>query len=81
MRKERNRFLIAVLRFHGDVLLTSPLINEIKRIDPESVLDLLVYKGKGGLLEGDKRIDNILEAEPSSGLNLMKKLMGNILVC
>ena len=78
MRKERNRFLIAVLRFHGDVLLTSPLINEIKRIDPESVLDLLVYKGKGGLLEGDKRIDNILEAEPSSGLNLMKKLMNEI---
>ena len=78
MRNKRKRFLIAILRFHGDVLLTIPMINEIKRIHPESVLDLLVYKGMGVLLADDERVDNILEAEPSSGLNLIEKLMKEI---
>ena len=78
MRVEINRFLITVLRFHGDVLLTSPLINEIKRINPESVIDLLVYKGTGVLFEGDERINNILEVEPSSSASLTKRLIHEI---
>ena len=44
MGEKRQRFLIAVLRFHGDVLLTTPVIGEIKRIYPDSIIDLLVYK-------------------------------------
>ena len=78
MGEKRKRFLIAILRFHGDVLLTTPMISEIKRIYPESILDLLVYKGTGILLEADERIDQILEAEPSSGLNLLKRLTEEI---
>lgn len=78
MGVEINRFLITVLRFHGDVLLTSPLINEIKRINPESAIDLLVYKGTGVLMEGDERINNILEAELSSSLSLTKRLIHEI---
>ena len=78
MEKKRKRFLIAILRFHGDVLLTTPMIKEIKRIYPESILDLLVYKGTGVLLEADERIDRILEAEPSSGLNPLKRLIKEI---
>ena len=30
MVEKTQRFLVAVLRFHGDVLLTTPMINEIK---------------------------------------------------
>ena len=78
MGEKRKRFLIAILRFHGDVLLTTPLVDEIKRIYPDSILDLLVYKGMGVLLEADKRINHILEAEPSSGLNPIKSLMKEI---
>lgn len=78
MGEKRKRFLIAILRFHGDVLLTTPMISEIKRIYPNSILDLLVYKGTGVLLEADERIDQILEAEPSSGLNLLKRLIEEI---
>ncbi len=78
MGEKRKRFLIAILRFHGDVLLTTPLIDEIKRIHPKSILDLLVYKGTGVLLEADKRINHILEAEPSSGLNPIKRLIEEI---
>ena len=32
MGDKSKRFLIAILRFHGDVLLTTPMISEIKRI-------------------------------------------------
>ena len=78
MGEKKKRFLIAILRFHGDVLLTTPMISEIKRIYPDSILDLLVYKGTGILLEADERIDQILEAEPSSGLNLLKRLTKEI---
>ncbi len=73
MGEKRKRFLIAILRFHGDVLLTTPLIDEIKRIHPKSILDLLVYKGTGVLLEADKRINHILEKISKSGYDALSK--------
>ena len=63
MGEKRQRFLIAVLRFHGDVLLTTPVIGEIKRIYPDSIIDLLVYSGTGSILKFDDRINSVLEAE------------------
>ena len=78
MGKKRQRFLIAVLRFHGDVLLTTPMISEIKRIFPDSIIDLLVYKGTGSILEFDDRIGNILEAEPSADSSLIKRIFKEI---
>ena len=40
-----NKYLIVILRFHGDVLLTKPMLDNIKLNDPDSEIDLLVYKG------------------------------------
>ena len=80
MDEKRRRFLIAILRFHGDVLLTTPMISEIKRIFPDSIIDLLVYKGTGSILEFDDRINNILEAEPSSNSNFIKRTSKEILL-
>ena len=51
MVEKIQRFLVAVLRFHGDVLLTTPMISEIKENYPDSIIDLLVYKGMGSMLE------------------------------
>ena len=73
MGKKRQRFLIAILRFHGDVLLTTPMINEIKRIYPESILDLLVYKGTGVLLGADERMRRYLRER-----DLKKHLKGKM---
>ena len=80
MSEKRQRFLIATLRFHGDVLLTTPMISEIKRIFPDSIIDLLVYKGTGSILELDDRIGNILEAEPSANSNFIKRTFKEILL-
>ena len=74
MNKKRKRFLITVLRFHGDVLLTSPIINTIRRVYPDAIIDLLVYKGTGVLLENHSGIHNILEADHSSKLNFTQRL-------
>jgi len=74
MDKNRKRFLICVLRFHGDTLLTVPIINCIKRVYPESAIDLLVYRGSGAILENDSRIENIFEAHQSSEISLVNRL-------
>ena len=44
-----NKYLIVILRFHGDVLLTKPMIDNIKLNDPDGEIDLLVYKGTGSI--------------------------------
>ena len=73
MVEKKQRFLLAVLRFHGDVLLTTPMISEIKENYPDSIIDLLVYKGMGSMLESDHRVNNIIEAEPSANANVKKE--------
>ena len=45
MERENKRFLIALLRFHGDMVLITPLISTIKRLYPHATIDVLVYKG------------------------------------
>ena len=78
MTKEIKRFLIAVLRFHGDVLLTTPIVNSIKRNYPNALIDVLVYEGTGVLLENDSRVENILEASISSELGFMKRILAEL---
>lgn len=38
-----NRILIVKLRFHGDMLLTTPLISTLKARYPEAAIDVLLY--------------------------------------
>lgn len=39
-----NRILIVKLRFHGDMLLTTPLISTLKAHYPEAAIDVLLYE-------------------------------------
>ena len=54
-----NKYLIVILRFHGDVLLTKPMIDNIKLNDPDGEIDLLVYKGTGSILEQELSLIHI----------------------
>ena len=74
MKLENKKFLIVILRFHGDVLLTKPLIDDIKTNYPNALIDLLVFKGTASLLEGDEFINEIIEIETSESLNLWQKI-------
>jgi len=75
---KQEKILIAVLRFHGDVLLTKPMIDSIKIEFPDSLIDLLVYKGTASLLELDPDINTIIEIEPSESLTFFSKLQNEI---
>ena len=75
---KQEKILIAVLRFHGDVLLTKPMIDCIKLKFPNSLIDLLVYKGTASLLESDPDINTIIEIEPSESLTFFSKLQNEI---
>ena len=68
-----NKYLIVILRFHGDVLLTKPMLDNIKLNDPDSEIDLLVYKGTGSILEQEDSVSEIIEIEASSKENIYKK--------
>ena len=80
MKEESKRFLIALLRFHGDIVLITPMIAAIKRLYPDSRIDLLVYKGTHLILEDDTRINEIFEANLSSETGFFKKIVDLIFI-
>ncbi|MGG2140383.1 lipopolysaccharide core heptosyltransferase RfaQ [Symbiopectobacterium sp. RP] len=45
-----NRILIVKLRFHGDMLLTTPLISTLKARYPEAAIDVLLYEDTSPIL-------------------------------
>lgn len=56
----RPRILVVALRRLGDVLLTTPLIRSLKRAWPEAAIDVLVFRGTAGILEGNPDINTVL---------------------
>ena len=78
MKGESKRILIALLRFHGDIVLITPLIAAIKRLYPKSKIDLLVYKGTHRILDDDTRIDEVFEANLSSKTGFFKKIFDEV---
>lgn len=56
------RILVVALRQIGDVLLTTPLIRSLRGGYPDATIDILVIKGRGGILEGNKDC-NIVEID------------------
>jgi ADP-heptose:LPS heptosyltransferase len=55
-----QRFLIIQTAFLGDVILATPVIAELKRQFPDSIVDVLVRKGNEGLLYGNPHISTVL---------------------
>tara|TARA_Y100001970_G_scaffold250734_1_gene322772 strand:- start:2770 stop:3837 length:1068 start_codon:yes stop_codon:yes gene_type:complete len=72
----KKRFLITVLRFHGDVLLAKPIIDNIKLNYPDSIIDLLVYKGTEAILKHDMQISNIITLSSTSKTNSTSYVKG-----
>ncbi len=73
-----KKFLIVILRFHGDVLLTKPMIDNIKLNVPDSEIDLLVYKGTGSILEHERNVSEIIEIDAASKKNIFKRIKKEI---
>jgi len=74
----RPRILVVALRRLGDVLLTTPLIRSLKRALPDSTIDVLVFRGTEGILEGNPDVAGLLtlpeQARASESFALLRKV-------
>ncbi|MGB9364890.1 MAG: glycosyltransferase family 9 protein [Xanthobacteraceae bacterium] len=74
---QKPRILVVALRRLGDVLLTTPLIRSLKRARPEAAIDVLVFRGTEGILEGNPDIGAVVtlpERASGESLALLRKL-------
>ena len=56
----RSRILVITLRRLGDVLLTTPLIRSVRRGFPAAELNVMVFRGSEGILEGNPDVDDVI---------------------
>lgn len=61
-----NRILIIQTAFLGDVILATPVVSELRRLYPESTIDVLVKKGNESLFSNSPKIDNVLVFDKSN---------------
>lgn len=61
----------------GDVILTLPLINETKRIFPDSKISFLISNYVSGLLEGYKDIDELIYLEEHKNFKARLEFLHN----
>lgn len=59
------RVLVIKMRHHGDVLLTSPVFSNLKRVMPHAQIDAFIYKDTLPMLEGHPAITEFLEYDRS----------------
>lgn len=68
MFKKLDRVLICKLKFYGDVLLITPVIESIKARYPNAKIDLLLYKDTKAILAANKDINAFYLIEKKKGL-------------
>jgi heptosyltransferase-3 len=59
-KKSPQCILLITLRFLGDTLLTTPLLNSLRAAYPEAEIDVLVFKNTAAMLEGNPAIAHIV---------------------
>jgi heptosyltransferase-3 len=55
-----RRALVIALRYLGDVLLATPVAGALKRLYPQCTVDMLVFLGSEGMLEGNPDLEQVL---------------------
>jgi heptosyltransferase III len=73
-----QKILLIVLRYLGDVLLTTPMISSLRQAYPDAQLDVLVYGCTSIMLEGNPDIDNIISSPNRPKLAEYWKLLRQI---
>ncbi|MGQ0546418.1 MAG: glycosyltransferase family 9 protein [Betaproteobacteria bacterium] len=71
--------LVVATRRIGDVLLATPLIRSLRRAWPAAVIDVLVFAGKGEVLEGNPDCNAVIEVPERPGWREHARLARRIL--
>ena len=58
------KILVLALRRLGDVLLATPLIRSLRRAYSEATIDVMVYAGQEGMLEGNPDCSTVIGVAP-----------------
>jgi heptosyltransferase-3 len=77
MREPKSILLIAIRQI-GDVLLVTPLLRTLRKGYPHVQIDVLVYRNKGGMLEGNRDCDRIIEVSEHPALVEYRKFLPSI---
>lgn len=72
MLKKPKKILIIKLKFQGDVLLTTPVINTLKQHYPDSAIDMLVYNSTKQIISENDKVNNIYGMEDRKSTILKK---------
>lgn len=73
MDKPFRRILLIKMRFHGDMLLTTPVISSLKKNYPDAKIDVLLYQDTIPILSENPEI-NALYGIKIKKQKLQKKL-------
>ena len=55
-----RRALVVALRYLGDVLLATPVASTLRRLYPDCVVDMLVFRGSEAALEGNPDLNEVI---------------------
>ena len=79
MKYSPNKILLIATRQIGDVLLVTPLLRSLRRAYPQTIIDVLVYAHKGGMLEGNPDYNTCIEIAEHPNFNQYRILLKQIL--
>lgn len=72
------RILVVTMRYLGDTLLVTPLLNSLKKTYPDAQIDVLLYENTAAMLAGNPAISNLITtvSKPSwqNHLNVYKQI-------
>ncbi|MFY9994298.1 MAG: lipopolysaccharide core heptosyltransferase RfaQ [Leclercia sp.] len=82
MEKPFRKILLIKMRFHGDMLLTTPVISTLKQNYPEAKIDMLLYKNTIPILSENPEIDMLygISDKGESTLDKVKNVLSLIRV-
>ena len=70
-----NKILIIRFSALGDLVLTTPIFRELKRVYPDSEITFLTSAGDGSVLNNNPHIDHIIWHKRGESLNELNKLI------
>lgn len=72
------RILVVTMRYLGDTLLVTPLLNSLKKAYPNAQIDVLIFKNTAAMLEGNPVVTNLITTVAKPSWQEHKKLFKQI---